>query len=193
MTMQMWMLPGWLRAGWVVVFGAVVALHLHHAYNMAGQRRYWHVGHVLMGAGMAYMYLPHSLHLLPDSAGTAGFAAAGLVAVSAAGWFRRRDGTFNPLWGLAVVEMAVMSYMFLPMSTRPALLSYGLAIYLAGQGVLWVLGVWDRFLAHRGFATPAATRALRSGAAGRAGQASPTLRSSLVAMAAGMAYMLVVR
>jgi hypothetical protein len=195
MTMQMWMLPAWLRAAWVVVFCAVVALHLHHAWVMQGQRRYWHVGHVVMGVGMAYMYLPHPVHLLPASSGVVGFAIAALVSAIAAVWFWHRDGIFNPLWGLSMAEMAVMSYMFLPTSTRPTVLSYGLAFYLLGQGVLWALGVWDRYLVdHQRLVKAADGRRTQpfniSKAARLADPSVPTVQVSLVAMTAGMAYML---
>ncbi len=199
MAMQMWMLPEWLRAGWVLAFGAVAALHLRHAAVMAGQRRYWHVGHVLMGAGMGYMYLPHSVHVLPQPisavAGSAGFAVAAVVAVGCAVWFRLRAGVTNPLWVLAVAEMGVMSYMFLPVSMQPALLSHGLALYLAGQGLLWALGVWDRYLVERQLDHAVAdTPRNRPASAGAAvsvlDRAAAPLRASLVVMAAGMAYML---
>jgi hypothetical protein len=44
------LLPGWLRGVWIVAACAVVVVHLRHVWVMSGQRRYWHVGHVLMAA-----------------------------------------------------------------------------------------------------------------------------------------------
>lgn len=196
MMTQMWLLPDWLRAVWIVALCGVAVLHLRHAWVMTGQRRYWHIGHILMGVGMAYMYLPHSAHLIPSVAGTAVFATAAIASTIAAVWFRLRYGALQPLWILSVVEMAVMIYMFLPMSTRSALLSYALAAYLFGQGVLWALGVWDRYLVDRRLAGAFADKPriqslnVSNVAPSLAGQSSPALRVSLVTMTAGMAYML---
>lgn len=186
MMMQTPLLPAWLRVVWIVGFCAVAVLHLRHSRVMAGPLRYWHAGHVLMGVGMAYMYLPHSAQPLPDGAGRIVFAVAAAAAAVAAvrSWFR--DGALNPLWILAVVEMAVMVYMFLPMGTRPLLLSYGLAAYLVALGALWALGAWDHhYLVHY---RPAAGWTDHS----HVGRTSPVLRASLATMTAGMSYMLLV-
>lgn len=175
------LLPGWLRAVWIVASCAVAAVHLHHVRMMRGQHRYWHVGHVLMAGGMAYMYLPHSAHLISSGSGTAVFATAMAGSTIAAVLFWLRDGILNPLWILVTVEMAVMAYMFLPMQARSPLLDYLLAVYLAGIGMAWALGKWDRhYVPDRRPVTVRTT----------VHTTAPALRVSLVTMAGAMAYML---
>lgn len=191
------LLPDWLRIVWITALCAVAAVHLRHVWIMSGQRRYWHVGHVLMAAGMAYMYLPHSAHLLPSSGGAAVFVVAASASIAAAIMFRLRDGALNPLWILATMEMAAMVYMFLPMSARSMLVSFVLAAYLAAIGLLWALGRWD---GHYHAAQPSvvdgdsANPMLLAAAAAAVPrrQAMPLLRVSLATMTAGMAYMLLV-
>lgn len=163
------LLPGWLRVMWIVASCAVAAVHLHHVRVMRAQHRFWHVGHVLMATGMAYMYLPHAAHVLPSAAGTAVFAVAAMASIGVAVVLWLRDGVLNPLWILITVETGVMAYMFLPMNTRSALLSTVLAVYLAGIGLLWAVGRWDRHYRSDGVLA---------------------LRVSLVTMAGAMAYML---
>lgn len=161
-------LPAWLRALWVIAFGVVALVHLRHARTMTGEYRLWHAGHVLMGAAMAYMYL--SASLVPPAAAVALFATAAVAGLGVGAYFRLGTGRFNPLWLLAAAEMAVMVYMFLPMGLRSLPVSVVLAAYLAGIGLLWTVGWWDRHY--------------------RTGRPVPALRASLVTMTAGMAYML---
>jgi hypothetical protein len=177
------LLPGWLRTVWIIASCAVAAVHLRHVWVMNGQRRYWHVGHVLMAVGMAYMYLPHSAHFVPTESGTALYAAAAIGGIIASALFRLRDGVINPLWIIVAVEMAVMVYMFLPMHTRSPMLSYVLAVYLAGVGTAWALGKWDRhYLSDR-------NRAVGQTASLTVRATAPTLRVSLVTMSGAMTYM----
>ena len=98
--------------------------------------------------------------------------------------FRIRDGVLNPLWILITAEMAVMAYMFLPMHVRSPLLSYLLAVYLAGIGTTWALGTWDRhdLSDHRPILVHATPPSVR--------RTAPALRVSLATMAGAMAYML---
>lgn len=192
MVMQTWLLPEWLRTTWIVVLVVIAVLHLGHARGMGGQRRYWHLGHVLMAVGMAEMYAPFSPPLLPGVVGMALFALAVGAAAAAAVWLRRREGAWPVLWVLSSAEMAAMAYMFLPMSAHSALLSYVLAAYLLGQSLLWAFGTWDRYLLPGRTAIDPVDR--RSVAADRAAvpvrRSSPALRFSLVAMSACMAHML---
>lgn len=176
------LLPGWLRGVWIVAASAVAVVHLRHVWVMSGQRRYWHVGHVLMAAGMAYMYLPHPSHPIPDGSGTAAFAAAAAASIVAAAVFRIRDGVLNPLWILITAEVAVMAYMFLPTQARSPLLSYTLAVYLAGIGAAWALGRWDRHYLSDHRPVHATSPSVQ--------RTPPALRVSLATMAGAMAYML---
>ena len=110
---------------------------------MSGQRRYWHVGHVMMALGMAYMYLPPPGQVIPNVFGLALFVTAAGVSVSVFLLVRIGDGAASLLWLMSAAEMAVMAYMFMPMNAHFALLSYGLAAYLVVIGLSWVLGTWD--------------------------------------------------
>lgn len=89
-----------------------------------------------------------------------------------------------------------MAYMFLPTSTRPLLLSWVLAAYLACIGVLWALGACDRYYRTGGRATqlmgngPRYRSSLGLTAPAFGGPPARTLRASLATMTAGMAYML---
>lgn len=189
------LLPGWLRAAWIVALCAVAIVHLRHIWVMRGQRRYWHVGHALMATGMAYMYLHHSAHSLPNPGGAAVFVVAATASIAAAMAFRLRDGIFNPLWIFAAVEMAAMVYMFLPANTRSTLLSVVLAAYLAAIGLLWALGKWDgHYHATQPHASDehSASPVRLAAAADPPRQANMWLRASLATMTAGMAYMLLV-
>lgn len=176
------LLPGWLRALWIVASCVVAGVHVHHVWVMAGQHRLWHLGHVLMAGGMAYMYLPHSAHLIFHEVGIVGFAVAASGSLAAAVSFRLREGVLNPLWILITIEMAVMIYMFLPMTARTPLLGYILVVYLVATGIGWVVGRWDRH--YRPATTHGAPLPVRS--------ATPALRISLVTMIGAMAYMLLV-
>lgn len=78
------LLPTWVRIAWIIAFCTIAVVHLRHVWVMTGQRRYWHVGHVVMAAGMAHMYLPHPAQLVPAAAGMAVFAIAAGAALAAA-------------------------------------------------------------------------------------------------------------
>ena len=52
------LMPGWARWIWVGIFFLILVPHVAHFVRMHGVHRFWHLGHVLMGIGMAYMFLP---------------------------------------------------------------------------------------------------------------------------------------
>ncbi|OZM76553.1 hypothetical protein [Pseudonocardia sp. MH-G8] len=78
--------------------------------------------------------------------------------------------------------MAVMAYMFLPMQARSPLLSYLLAVYLAGIGAAWALGRWDHHYLSDHRPVHATSPSVQ--------RTPPALRVSLATMAGAMAYML---
>ncbi len=215
-VMSMLLLPEWLRVGWVVALGAVVVVHLRHAWSTSGPGRWWHGGHILMATGMAGMYLLNPMtHPDLSRVGTSLFAAVAVVVTVAAAAFRRREGALDPLWVVAALDMLVMAYMWLPDPARPPLLSYAFAVYLGGQVLAWALGRWDRVPVSTRPAAPAMvgsgrlgpvveppvvepngeTTELATAAAaplGLAAHCTPVVRASLAVMAAGMGYMLAV-
>lgn len=190
------LLPSWLRLAWTAVLCGVLVLHLVHAWAMPGQRRWWHAGHTVMAAGMVVMYLlPHLTRQVP---GAALFAVLTASSAGAAIVFRYREGVLNPLWVASAVDMLAMTYMLLPAAVRPAWLTGVFVTYLTVQVGMWALGLWDRTPAfHRsGGAEPAVLDVPPSNAAptavvGLRAHSTPTVRLSLAAMTASMAYMLV--
>ncbi|MCH0559715.1 DUF5134 domain-containing protein [Streptomyces sp. MUM 16J] len=144
-TMDMPLLPQWLRICWAAAYGGVVVLHLWHAWSMAGQRRWWHTGHTVMALGMLLMYVvPRGGHDGPYRAGTAvfGLLAVAIAVVTVA--LSLREGVLNALWVASAVDMAAMAYMLLPAHTRPSAVSWVFVVYLAGQTLAWTAGVWAR-------------------------------------------------
>lgn len=197
-------LPGWLRLTWAVLLGAVVIVHIGHAIGVNGQHRWWHVGHTLMAAGMALMYLlPRMAHPGLYEAGLVAFLllAVAMAAVVALVW--RREDVLNPLWVAAAVDLMAMTYMFVPTTSRPAQVTFLLMLYLGSQAVAWLMGLWNRVpnLSPEPFRVSDAASAnvgevdsvqRPERAVGLQATASLSVRSTLAVMAASMAYMLAV-
>lgn len=214
-AMSMPMLPVWLRVVCVVVLGAVVVVHIGHGWARPGQRRWWHAGHVVMAAGMALMYgLPAMGHAVWNRAGLALFSLATIALAAVTVVLRGREGVLNPLWLFSGLDMLAMTYMFVPSSFRPSLLTVVFLAYLAGQVAAWGSGLWDRLPVWRrgGTGAPAARAVASSVHAGVRGPAllsaepvaetepepvvgltlhsTVAVRLTIAVMAAGMAAML---
>lgn len=210
---HMTVLPGWLRAVLAVVLFGVFVVHLWHSATMPGQRRWWHVGHTLMAAGMALMYAVPMMTVptLRDGMAVV-FAAMTVVSTGTALLLRRREGVLNPLWTASALDMLAMTYMLLPHSARIGVVTTVFVLYLAVQTVAWAFGLWDRAPALRPAAdrtshapaldTPGATvldvppeqpgrDSSDGGPLGLTAHSTPAVRVSLGAMAASMAVMLV--
>lgn len=144
-AMTMPLLPSWLRVVWIVALCAVIVLHIAHAWAMPGQRRWWHLGHTAMAAGMALMYaLPRMQYTGLYRAGLVLFAVITVATAVTTVVFRWREGRANPLWALSTIDMLAMTYMLAPPETRPDWVNYAVAGYLAVQTVAWLFGLWDR-------------------------------------------------
>jgi len=215
-SMDMPLLPHWLRVGWAVVFAAVLVLHLRHARSMSAQARWWHGGHMLMAGAMLGMYLlPSTGNAEASLVGGLLFGALAVASGAAAVLLWRREGVLNLLWVTSAVDMVAMVVMLVPASARPATLSRVLVCYLAIQAVAWAGGLWARLPALSATAlhdvvTPAPTTLPVDGrppvhappahdtldrTARRTGLTpdhTPDIRVSLALMECGMAWMLVV-
>ncbi|MGH3492322.1 MAG: hypothetical protein ACRDRL_25795 [Sciscionella sp.] len=213
-SMNMALLPDWLRLVLALAMLAVLVLHVWHAAAMAGQARWWHVGHTTMATGMVLMFaVMRTRHAVLYGILLAVFVVALLVVAAVAIGARRREGRLNPLWASAVLDMAAMTYMLLPPQDRIGALTGVAVAYLAGQAIAWALGLWDRAprlrpaaqtargaeepeaLDHReaGAATVLARRqhsAERGQRFGLQAHCTPSIRISLAVMAASMGYML---
>lgn len=50
--------PIWVRWAWAGFFAYAALEHLPHVRRMRGAHRLWHVGHIVMSVGMAWMFIP---------------------------------------------------------------------------------------------------------------------------------------
>jgi hypothetical protein len=184
------LLPDWLAIVWTLIFLAILVTHARHVLRDDGQRRYWHVGHVLMAAGMIVMFAPPSIDPLDLPAGLwqlAFAAAAGLVL----GWTVHKAvirEAVSVLWLVLALDLAAMVYMWSESAFRPAI-TWVLVTYFAAQAVVWVTNPM-----RAGVEGPARPAAGGAPAATATAVAKPLfcegdLRVSLGAMTLGMAYM----
>lgn len=184
-------LPSWLAAVWVVMFAAILVIHLRHAVEEEGERRLWHSGHVLMALGMAFMAASSSVAGLAVFTGfwqlVFGCATLTIVALILGRTLAR--GSISPLWPLMAIDMAAMAYMW-SSGEFVAPLTWLLVAYFLGQSLLWSRD-WIRNLDQQ--ASPTAVWNSAEGVA--AATAAPLichrdLRVSMCVMTLGMAYML---
>jgi hypothetical protein len=151
---------------WTVGFALVLLVHLWHAAVLGLRHRLWHLGHVLMAAGMVVMLWPADATsmLVPAPVGVVVYlaAAAGLaVALVVA---RSRGTTLGPLWLVSVVDLAWMAYMFVLMDLRIAWLSMLGALWFVLAAAGWAGGRLGRTLEHGGLGDPTAPGTVGVGA-----------------------------
>jgi len=191
------LLPMWLGVLGVVMFGLIAGSHLRHLLMTTGERRPWHVCHVLMALGMACMFAPAAIDIQPVPAilWQLLFAvAAGATAVRwLAGW--TGNASDNPLWLLTAIDLGAMVYMWSSGSFTPAL-TWVLVAYLVVEAGLWAVNAYrwiDAGSPIVGFGSLAPSS---GGGIAVAGVASESLLGgldiglSMLGMALGMAYML---
>jgi uncharacterized membrane protein len=189
------LLPTWLGVAMTVIFLGVFLNHLRHALDASGQRRFWHMGHVAMALGMAFMFVPGSLD--PFDVSPVFWQATFVgVLVLLAGWLARQalaQHGASGLWVLLAIESWAMLYMWSP-GAMQAPLSWLLIAYLAVESGLWTSG---RVLAVDRNFLPSPTYGFDGGrGAGVLRVAATTtlacerdLRVTMTAMTLGMAYM----
>lgn len=139
MTMHMPLLPQWLRVVWAAALAVVLVLHVVHAVTMRGETRRWHVGHILMAAGMIAMYLLPQADF-PDLY-WGGVAVFGLLTISAGfflvnAWMRTQRLSW--VWLATTLDIAIMTYMSTPARQWAALLTYLVVAYLVVETLLWL-------------------------------------------------------
>jgi hypothetical protein len=192
------LLPDWIGVLGTAMFILIAGSHLLHLMRTSGERRWWHVTHVLMAIGMAFMYVPSTLDPITISSrfwqGLFAVVAA-LVALRVVAGLSGRTSA-NPLWALTGVELGTMVYMWSSGSFVPAL-TWTLVAYLVVEAGLW--GV-NAYRAVDGDAPLFGWRALAPAADGGAVIVAGTGTQSLIggldisvsmtAMGLGMAYML---
>jgi preprotein translocase subunit SecG len=190
-------LPNWLAIVWTVVFVAIFVIHLLHVRDTHGQRRLWHSGHVLMAAGMVFMFAPSSIdHFnIPATFWQLAFAnAAGLMIA----WviFQMLSGrAVNLLWIVIAIDLGAMVYMWSP-NGFVAPVTWLLVAYFAIQSLAWATNTFRRL--DREHQIPGISRiSINPGGTATisvAAHAEPLvceldLRPSMALMGLGMAYM----
>jgi hypothetical protein len=188
------LLPQWLRLAWVVIYAAILVVHLRHAARMSGQQRVWHAGHSLMALGMLYMFLPLGIVALPTVVGEVVFA---LTTAATAVWVIYTLATQRPLdvlWVVLLVDLLGMTYMFVAAQLPIGVLLYVFAASFALEMGCWLFGAFNQpnpelqvLPAVVGGGTVAVTAEARPLAA----TSTLEIRLTLGLMAAGMAYMFV--
>jgi len=197
------LLPSWIGIAWTVVFLAIAASHLRHMAQTTGQRRAWHSCHVLMAVGMAFMYAPTQIDPLtvPSAFWRLIFAAAGIIA---AVWAINGVGRVSTLiWLLTSIDMAAMLYMWSgSQHADTAPLTWLLTSYLITEAAMWTLDLyrrldgatpvvsWRLLASESGTAVPVTSAGTGPAASGSL-LGELNISTSMVAMALGMAYMLV--
>jgi hypothetical protein len=185
------LLPQWLECVWAAVFAAVGCAHLRHMSRTDGQRRAWHACHVLMAAGMAFMYLPATT--IPASFWQLVFAAAGVIVACWALAGLGRVATV--VWLLTALDLGVMLLMWSSTQAAPIVVWAAVA-YLAVASGLWLCDAYRRLdgstalINLRLLTADGETLTVARPAGGRL-LGELDISVSMVAMAAGMAYMLI--
>ncbi len=197
------LLPAWMGAAWTVIFLVIAASHLRNMTQTTGQRRPWHACHVLIALGMAFMYAPPQIDPLtvPSAFWKLVFAAAGVIA---AVWAIGGVGRVSMLiWLLSSIDLCAMIYMVSgPRRTDAAPVTGLLTAYVLGEAALWALDLYRRLdgmtpVVRWGILASESGGTLSAASIGGDGASSGSLigeldiSASMIAMALGMAYMLV--
>ena len=110
------LMPDWAQWFWVGIFLSIGVTHLAHLVRMHGLRRIWHLGHVLMGVGMAYMFVPLQYRDTSPRHWQVVFAAATVLAFGYALLKARKGTQIDIPWITLTVDLGAMIYMWAMMS-----------------------------------------------------------------------------
>jgi hypothetical protein len=210
------LLPGALCTVAVLAYLAIFGNHVRHARETSGQRRLWHLGHVVMALGMAYMFVPASA--VPFTIADGRWQALyGIGLALVAAWLLCQAlsrGGASGLWLLLAADLLAMLYMWSPGAMQGSL-SWLFVVYLTAEALVWssgrIVGVDRNLMPARGYSVSNAAVGAGAGAGAGAREsgrppahtgtgalsiaATATLacerdlRVSMSAMTLGMAYM----
>jgi hypothetical protein len=192
------LVPEWVAVIWLLMFAAIVVAHSRHLLASHGQRRIWHAGHVLMALGMVVMYTDFAFGGVGPASGVwrTGFGYAAAMTVAWAVLQLLRGRAVNVLWATAVLDLTAMAYMWSPGGVHGPI-TWLFVCYLLAQAALWAVsaprrldGVWQ-LGAEPQISSPGAGTLVVSAARSEPLICGLELRASMIAMTAGMAYMLV--
>jgi hypothetical protein len=131
----------WARIAWIAAYLWIAASHTTHVWYMRGQARAWHMCHLLMAAGMVYMFTPWTTDPMPLRGWEKAYWAASIAiaAFVVAQWARNR--AVNLLWFSQLMAMVAMAYMFALMrgATPPTqhLITWALAAFYVLEAAAW--------------------------------------------------------
>jgi hypothetical protein len=192
------LLPSALCAVAVLIYLAIFVTHVRHARETSGQRRLWHLGHVAMALGMAYMFMPASAAPLTIADGRwQALYGIGLALVTTwLVWQALSSGGASGLWLLLAADLLAMLYMWSPGALHGSY-SWLLVAYLTGEALAWLSGrvvdVDRNVLPGGGYSVSDGPIGAGASAVGILATATLAgerdLRVSMSAMTFGMAYM----
>lgn len=130
----------WLRAVATAAFVVVLIVHLGHLAGHTRRGRAWHGGHVRMALGMIDMFAPTTRMIVSAVVGEVAFAAAALTVGAFVVSELVRHGRVSWLWLIAGVDLAAMGYMFAVSSTRLECMAGLLVAWFAAQALGWTTG-----------------------------------------------------
>jgi len=190
-------LPNWLAIVWTIVFVAIFVIHLLHVRDTHGQRRLWHSGHVLMAAGMVFMFAPSSIdHFnIPATFWQLAFANAAGVMLAWVVVQVLSGRAVNLLWVVIAIDLGAMVYMWSP-NGFVAPVTWLLVAYFAIQALAWATNAFRRLDREhqipgisRISINPGGTATISAAAHAEPLVCELDLRPSMALMGLGMAYM----
>lgn len=138
MSMNNGWLPTSVEAGWIAIYLCVLLAHAHHAWNLSGRDRLWHISHIVMSLGMIDMFWPTN-RPVGERAGEVVFALASVLAL-AVGVHAALHAMGWRAWVPSTVDLTGMVYMFAMMSHRTAGLTLVFVAWSLLEAILWASG-----------------------------------------------------
>lgn len=131
---------------WIAGLCVVLISHCSHLIRMRGEHRWYHSAHVLMLAGMLYMYaavafglewISERIWMIVYVAGTAAIIGWMLARIA-----HRRS--VSNAWILVLVQQGAMIYMCAPMKYWVPKLSYAFVVYFALETTAWLAWAYNK-------------------------------------------------
>ena len=183
-------IPVWLSWICFAIFIVILLFHLYHMVAMRGQHRAWHVGHILMALGMAWMFLPMHPLGIPVIVWQIAYAVAACLILAWCIWNWSQHRAVDFLWGTLLIGMLAMLYMYSFPGAANRYLSYVLVVYFVLEAIAWFIGAFGRTEKGRRRLLPDVLGPRASTAHPLAEAGLLSIRLTLGLMALGMGYML---
>lgn len=186
------LLPAWV--GWIcfAIYIVILLIHLYHLVTMKGLHRAWHIGHVLMALGMAWMFLPTPPSGIPALAWQIAYAVAAFLILAWCIWNWSYRQAVNFPWITLFIGMLAMIYMFTFPGAATQYLTYILVAYFVLESVAWFVGAFDETEQGQRRLLPLAIGPRADSVHALVEAGSLTIRLTLGFMTLGMGFMLFV-